>query len=136
MLKPPDKISIMADEQNLRLQRTVNVDVASLHANPMVETVYNVRRQQVQFETSLVRLYSSAGYQRWHEVKVCAGTREALDVRRRKTFEEICPITLNGKWADRHQGGGSGRSTVDRCVAKRTRREGPGPISNTMLTVR
>ena len=50
--------------QSIRLQRTVNVGVASLHAIPVAETVYNVRRQQGPLETSLIRRPSPAGYQR------------------------------------------------------------------------
>jgi len=136
MLKPPDKINIMVDEQNLRLQRTVNADVASLHANLVVETVYNVRRQKEPHEMSMIRWFSPAGYQRWHEMKVYVGTRETLDVRRRNTFEEACPITLNGKWTSRHQGGGLGCSTDNRCAAKHTSREEPRPMSDSTLTVR
>lgn len=133
MVKPSDNILIMKNEQNSRLQRTVNADVASLHVNPVAETVDNERRQQELPETSLTQESSPAGYQRRHGVKVYVETGEALGIRRRNPVEEANPITLNGKWVSRYQGGGSGRSTDDRCAAKRTRREGPGPMSTPML---
>jgi hypothetical protein len=107
----------------------VNADVASLHAIPVAETVDNARRQQEPFETSLMRRLSPAGYQRWHGAKDYVSTGEALGVRRRNLAEEALPITLNGKWECRHQGGGLGCSTVDRCAAKRTRRKGPRPVN-------
>ena len=47
---------------------------------------------------------------------------------RRNLVEEALAITLNGKGRNRHQGGGSGRSTDDGRAAKRARREGPGPV--------
>ena len=59
----------------------MNVDVASLHANPVAETVDNVRKQQGLTETGLKRQYSPAGYQRRHEVKDDVETGEALDTR-------------------------------------------------------
>src|SRR5207253_9893295 len=37
--------------------------------------------------------------------------------------------TGSGKCRQRHQGDGSGRSTVEGRAAKRARREGPGPVS-------
>jgi hypothetical protein len=55
-------------------------------------------------------------------------TGEALGARRRNLDEGFRPITLTGKWLERRQGGGSGRTTVDPCAAKRTGREGPGPV--------
>jgi len=110
MVKPSDKL------------------VASLHETPVAETVDNARRQQGPFETSLIRRFSPAGYQRWHVAKDYVSTGEALGVRRRNLVEEAVPITLNGKWERRHQGGGLGCSTVDRCAAKRIRREGPRPV--------
>ena len=108
----------------------MNVDVASSHANPVAETVYNARRQQELAEKSLKQQFSPAGYQRRHDAKVNILTGEALDLRGRKLLEEVVPITLNGKWNERDQGGGSGRSTEDRRAAKRVGREGPGPESN------
>jgi hypothetical protein len=52
--------------QLTRLQRAVNADVASLHANPVAETVDNVRKLQGLSETSPMRQISPAGYQRRH----------------------------------------------------------------------
>jgi hypothetical protein len=63
-------------------------------------------------------------------------TGEALDARRRKLAEEMPAITAIGKCGHRHQGGGSGRSTVDGRAAKRVRREGPGPVSTPSVKVR
>jgi hypothetical protein len=63
-------------------------------------------------------------------------TGEALDARRRKLAEEMSAITAIGKCRHRHQGGGSGRSTVDGRAAKRVRREGPGPVSTPSVKVR
>jgi hypothetical protein len=106
----------------------VNVDVASLHVFPVAETVDNARKQQGLTEMSLIRQSSPAGYQRRHGAKGHVSTGETLGARRRKLVEEVCPITVSGKWRRRHQGGGSGCSTVDRRAAKRARREGPGPV--------
>jgi len=66
--------------QHTRLQRAVNADVASSHANPVAETVHNA--------------------------KATRGDR-----------------TVSGKCRHRHQGDGSGRSTVEGRAAKRARRE-------------
>lgn len=95
---------------------------------PVAETVYDVRRQQEMAVMSQIRHLSPAGYQRRHGTKDHAETGEALDARRRNLDEEFRPITLNGKWREWRQGGGSGRSTVDLCAAKRTGKEGPGPV--------
>ena len=127
-VKPSDNILRKEDEQSTRLQRIVNADVASLHANPVAETVYNVRKQQGPCEMGLIRRLSPAGYQRRHGAKDYVSTGEALGVRRRKLVEEACPITVSGKWVCRHQGDGSGRSTFDRRAAKHVGREGPGPV--------
>ena len=107
----------------------VNADVASLHDFPVAETVYNVRKQQGLAETSPTRQLSPAGYQRRHGVKDDVETGEAFGARRRNLVEEMPAITVSGKCWHRHQGGGSGRSTVDGRAAKRARREGPGPVS-------
>ena len=115
--------------QRTRLQRAVNADVASLHESPVAETVDNARKQQGLAEMSPARQLSPAGYQRRHGVKDDVETGEALGARRRNPVEEAFPITVSGKWKRRHQGGGSGRSTVDGRAAKRARREGPGPVS-------
>jgi len=114
--------------QGFRPQRAVNADVASLHAIPVAETVDNARRQQGSFEMSPIRRSSPAGYQRWHETRDYVSTGEALGVRGGNLVEEAIPITLNGKWESRHQGGGLGCSTVDRCAAKRIGRKGPRPV--------
>src|ERR671925_953788 len=50
--EPSDNVLEIEYWQSTRLQRAVNADVASLHAIPVAETVYNVRRQQGLFETS------------------------------------------------------------------------------------
>lgn len=122
--------------QHIRLQRTVNADVASSHANPVAETVDNARKQQGLSETSPTREPSPAGYQRRHDVKDSVETGEALGARRRNPVEEMAAITASGKCGHRRQGGGSGRTTDDGCAAKRTRREGPGPASNPFDKVR
>ncbi len=41
--------------------------------------------------------------------------------------------TVSGKCRHRHQGDGSGRSTVEGRAAKRARREGPGPVSTPLV---
>jgi len=115
--------------QRTRLQRAVNADVASLHESPVAETVYNARKQQELAETSPMRQLSPAGYQRRHGVKDDVETGEALGARRRNLVEEMPAITVSGKCRHRHQGDGSGRSTVDGRAAKRARRKGPGPVS-------
>jgi hypothetical protein len=128
MVEPSDRLFRKEMMQGFRPQRAVNADVASLHAIPVAETVYNARRQQGSIEKSPRRRLSPAGYQRWHVAKDCVSTGEALGARRRNLAEEVVPITLSGKWEHRHQGGGLGCSTVDRCAAKRTGREGPRPM--------
>jgi len=127
--EPSDNMLGKEYAQRTRLQRAVNVDVASLHESPVAETVYNVRKQQELAETSPMRQLSPAGYQRRHGVKEDVETGEALGARRRNLVEERLAITASGKCRHRHQGGGSGRSTVDGRAAKRARREGPGPVS-------
>ena len=81
--------------QRFRPQRAVNADVASLHATPVAETIYHARRQQGPAEMGLIRRFSSAGYQRWHEVKGYVSTGEALGIRRRNLVEEAAP---NREW--------------------------------------
>ncbi len=71
--------------QHTRLQRTVNVDVASLHANPVAETLDNARKQQELTETSPMRRLSPAGYQRRHDANDSVSTGEILDARREKS---------------------------------------------------
>jgi hypothetical protein len=82
----------------------VNADVASLHANPVAETVDNARKQQEPTETSPMRRLSPAGYQRRHDVKEDVSTGEALGARRRNLAEEVSAITVSGKCRYRHQG--------------------------------
>jgi hypothetical protein len=69
-------------------------------------------------------------------VKDGVETGEALDIRRRNLADEMSTITASGKCGQRYQGGGSGCSTVDGRAAKRARREGPGPESNSFVEVR
>ena len=127
--EPSDNMLRKEYAQLTRLQRTVNADVASLHAHPGAETVYNARKQQEPIETSPMRRLSPAGYQRRHGEKENVSTGEALDVRRRNLAAEVLAITVSGKCRHRRQGGGSGRITVDGRAAKRARREGPGPVN-------
>ncbi len=134
--KPSDNMLREEYAQLTRLQRSVNADVASLHANPEAETVDNVRKQQEPTETSPMRRLSPAGYQRRHGEREDVPTGEALGARRRKVAEEALAITLSGKSRCRHQGDGSGRTTVDGRAAKRARREGPGPVSIPPVKVR
>jgi hypothetical protein len=108
--EPSDNMLGKECAQRIRLQRAVNVEVASLHEFPVAETVDNARKQQELTETSLMRQFSPAGYQRRHDVKDDVETGEALDARRRKLAEEMPAITAIGKCGHRHQGGGSGRS--------------------------
>ncbi|MFQ5930573.1 MAG: hypothetical protein ACE5MK_12830, partial [Acidobacteriota bacterium] len=134
--EPSDNMLRKEYAQRTRLQRAVNADVASLHESPVAETVYNVRKQQGLAETSPMRQLSPAGYQRRHGVKEDVSTGETLDARRRKLAEEMAAITASGKCRHRHQGGGSGRSTVDGRATKRARREGPGPVSVPLVKAR
>jgi hypothetical protein len=134
--EPSDNILGKECAQRTRLQRTVNADVASLHESPVAETVDNARKQQGLAETSPTRQLSPAGYQRRHGVKEDVETGETLDARRRNLVEEMPAITVSGKCWHRHQGGGSGRSTVDGRAAKRVRREGPGPVRTPLTKVR
>jgi hypothetical protein len=83
-----------------------------------------------------MRRFSPAGYQRRQGANEDVETGETLDVRRGNPVEETLAITLNGKGRGRHQGGGSGRNTVDGRAAKRARREGPGPMGMAFVKVR
>jgi len=133
---PSDNILGKEYAQRTRLQRAVNADVASLHANPVAETLDNARKQQELTETSPMRQLSPAGYQRRHGVKADVSTGEALGAWRRNLAEEALAITVSGKCRRRHQGDGSGRSTVDRRAMKHVWREGPGPVSTPFVKVR
>ena len=135
-VEPSDNRRRKAHAQHTRLQRAVNAAVASSHAIPVAETVDNARRQQGLSARSPIRQLSPVGYQRRHGVKETVSTGEALGVRRSNLAEEAVPITVRGKWRRRHQGGGSGRSTVDGRAAQRARREGPGPVSTPFVQVR
>ena len=134
--EPSDNILRKECAQRTRLQRTVNADVASLHETPVAETVDNARKQQELAETSPMRRLSPAGYQRRHGVKDDVETGEALGARRRKLVEEMTAITVSGKCGHRHQGDGSGRSTVEGRAAKHARREGPEPVSTPLTKER
>jgi hypothetical protein len=134
--EPSDNMLGKECAQRTRLQRAVNAEVASLHESPVAETVDNARKQQELAETSPLRQLSPAGYQRRHGVKDDVETGEALGARRRKLVEEMPVITVSGKCGHRHQGGGSGRTTVDGRAAKRVRREGPGPVSIPLVKAR
>jgi hypothetical protein len=133
---PSDNMLRKEYAQLTRLQRTVNADVASLHEIPGAETVYNARKQEELTEMGPMRQPSPAGYQRRHGGKENVSTGEALGVRRRKLAEEVSAITVSGKCRHRHQGDGSGRSTVDGRAAKHARREGPGPVSTPLVKER
>ena len=135
-VKPSDNMLRKERAQPTRLQRAVNAEVASLHANPGAETVDNARKQQEPNEMSPKRRLSPAGYQRRHGGKVNVSTGEALGVRRRNLTEEMSVITLSGKCWHKRQGDGSGRTTVDGRAAIRARREGPGPVSTPFVKVR
>jgi hypothetical protein len=135
-VKPSDSALGKESAQRSRLQRTVNADVASLHATPVAEPVYYVRRQQGPGEKSLQRRSSPAGYQRRHGAKGERATGEVRGVRRRKLAAEAWPITVSGKWSGWHPDGGSGCSTVDLRAAKRAGREGPGPVGSPLGTGR
>src|ERR1035437_6437316 len=72
--------------RSIRLQRTVNADVASLHVlYPVAETVDNARRQQGPTKRSPKRRSSPAGYQRRHDANDSVSTGETLDARRAKS---------------------------------------------------
>jgi hypothetical protein len=135
-VEPSDNILRKECAQRTRLQRAVNADVASLHEFPVAETVDNARKQQGLAERSPMRQLLPAGYQRRHGVKDDVETGETLGARRRNLVEEMPAITASGKCWHRHQGDGSGRSTVDGRAAKRARREGPGPVSTPSVKAR
>ncbi len=80
-VKPSDNTLCKESAQRSRLQRAVNAAVASLHASPVAEPVYYVRRQQGPGERSLQRRSSPAGYQRRHGAKGERATGEVRGVR-------------------------------------------------------
>jgi hypothetical protein len=134
--EPSDNMLGKEYAQRTKLQCAVNADVASLHESPVTETIDNARKQQELAETSPRRQLLPAGYQRRHGVKEDVETGEALGARRRNLVEEMPAITVSGKRRHRHQGDGSGCSTVNGRAAKRARREGPGPVSTPLTKVR
>ena len=97
-VKPSDNTLCKESAQRSRLQRAVNAAVASLHASPVAEPVYYVRRQQGPGERSRQRRSSPAGYQRRQGAKGERATGEVRGVRRRKLAAEAWPITVRGKW--------------------------------------
>ena len=126
----PSDIWLEGAMQNTRSQHNVNVHVASLLTKIRWLRWSRLNESnKSRIETSPKRRLSPAGYQRRHGVKDGASTGEALDVRQGKLAEEMTAITVSGKCRRRHQGGGSGRNTVDGRAVKRVRREGPGPVS-------
>ena len=71
--------------RSIRLQGEVNADVASLHDQPVAETVDNARRQQGPTKGVRKRRSSPAGYQRRHDANDSVSTGETLDARRAKS---------------------------------------------------
>jgi hypothetical protein len=135
-MKPSDSILRKEYMRHTRLQRTVNADVASLHGNPGGRDGRSRAKAARAVEMSPKRRLSPAGYQRRHGVKDDVETGETLDARRRNLAGESFVITASGKCERKRQGDGSGRSTADERAAKRARREGPGPASDSFVEVR
>ena len=99
--------------RSIRLQRTVNADVASLHVlYPVAETVDNARRQQG--STKGVR--SGGPHRRGISGDMMRTTACQLErpstPGRRNPAEETLPITVSGKWKGRRQGVGSGQTVL------------------------
>jgi hypothetical protein len=94
--------------RSIRLQCEVNADVASLHDQPVAETVYNARRQQG--PTKGVR--SGGPHRRGISGDMMRTTACQLERPStpggRNPAEEALPITVSGKWKGRRQGVGSG----------------------------
>ena len=94
--------------RSIRLQRTVNADVASLHDEPVAETVDNARRQQG--PTKGVR--NGGPHRRGISGDMMRTTACQLERPStpggRNPAEETLPITVSGKWKGRRQGVGSG----------------------------
>ena len=94
--------------RSIRLQRTVNADVASLHDQPVAETVDNARRQQG--PTKGVR--NGGPHRRGISGDMMRTTACQLERPStpggRNPAEETLPITVSGKWKGRRQGVGSG----------------------------
>jgi len=99
--------------RSIRLQRTVNADVASLHVlYPVAETVDNARRQQG--PTKGVR--SGGPHRRGISGDMMRTTACQLERPStpggRNPAEETLPITVSGKWKRRRQGVGSGQTVL------------------------
>ena len=98
--------------RSIRLQRTVNADVASLHVHPVAETVDNARRQQG--PTKGVR--SGGPHRRGISGDMMRTTACQLErpstPGRRNPAEEALAITVSGKWKRRRQGVGSGQTVL------------------------
>ena len=99
--------------RSIRLQRTVNADVASLHVlYPVAETVYNARRQQG--PTKGIR--SGGPHRRGISGDMMRTTACQLErpstPGRRNPAEEALAITVSGKWKRRRQGVGSGQTVL------------------------
>ena len=99
--------------RSIRLQRTVNAYVASLHVlYPVAETVDNARRQQG--STKGVR--SGGPHRRGISGDMMRTTACQLERPStpggRNPAEETLPITVSGKWKRRRQGVGSGQTVL------------------------
>ena len=99
--------------RSIRLQRTVNAYVASLHVlYPVAETVDNARRQQG--STKGVR--SGGPHRRGISGDMMRTTACQLERPStpggRNPAEETLPITVSGKWKGRRQGVGSGQTVL------------------------
>jgi Transposase DDE domain len=113
--------------RSIRLQRTVNADVASLHVlYPVAETVDNARRQQG--PTKGVR--SGGPHRRGISGDMMRTTACQLErpstPGRRNPAEEALAITVSGKWKRRRQGVGSGQ-TVPLMGVQQNAPGGKGP---------
>src|ERR1039457_1553630 len=103
--------------RSIRLQRTVNADVASLHVlYPVAETVDNARRQQGPTKRSPKRRSSPAGYQRRHDANDSVSTGETLDARRAKSCRG--DTSYNREWE--MEGEASGRGTGSEVAVGRS----------------
>ena len=98
--------------RSIRLQRTVNADVASLHVQPVAETVYNARRQQGPTKRSLKRRPHRRGISGDMMRTTACQLERPSTPGRRNPAEEALPITVSGKWKRRRQGVGSGQTVL------------------------
>ena len=110
--EPSDNILEKECARSIRLQRTVNADVASLHDQPVAETVDDARRQQG--PTKGVR--SGGPHRRGISGDMMRTTACQLERPStpggRNPAEEVVPITVSGKWKRRRQGVGSGHMVL------------------------